>query len=200
MRLGYALMLGLAAAAPAPALAQGPAPVAVPAAPDPARLAASKAMIDVMLPPDRRDAMMRGIIEPMIANLRSGMESSPQFSALLASNPKAREVMLSFVDRQMSKSVELTLQSMPALMDAMAVVYARRFTVSQLGEITAFYRTPTGRELVEAMPSLVAAPEVLAVQKSMMTKAFENVQADAAQLVQQLAALQPKSETEKARP
>jgi len=33
-----------------------------------------------------------------------------------------------------------------------------------------------------------------------MTKAFENVQADAAQLVQQLAALQPKSETEKARP
>jgi len=191
------LACGLGLATAVAASAQAPAAVA-PAPVDPTRLAAAKTLMSLMLPPEQRETMVRGMVEPVIANVRSSFESHPQLSGLLAGNPKARDLLLTFIDRQMEYSLTSTMEAMPALVEAMEAAYARRFSVEQINDIAGFYRTPTGQELIVAMPSLMASPEIAVVQKSMMNKALERVQVETVQLAQQLAALQ--SGTEKAKP
>ncbi len=41
------------------------------------------------------------------------------------------------------------------LMTDIAIVYAQRFTAQELGEIKAFYLTPTGKKLVGSMPGIL---------------------------------------------
>src|SRR5262249_26020639 len=40
------------------------------------------------------------------------------------------------------------------LVDLLATVYARNFSVDELHDITAFYHTPTGQKLIERQPTL----------------------------------------------
>ena len=40
------------------------------------------------------------------------------------------------------------------MLDRMAPVYARNFTVAELKDITAFYRSPTGQKLIARLPSI----------------------------------------------
>lgn len=43
------------------------------------------------------------------------------------------------------------------LLNEIAIVYAKRFTMQELGEIKAFYGTPTGAKLVENLPGIMQA-------------------------------------------
>lgn len=50
------------------------------------------------------------------------------------------------------------------LAELMAMIYARNFTASELKDLTAFYRTPTGQKLVDKQP-IVAQEGMMAGQK-----------------------------------
>ena len=44
---------------------------------------------------------------------------------------------------------------MSEFMDTMAAIYARNFTVAELKDVAAFYRTPTGQRLLEKLPGVM---------------------------------------------
>jgi hypothetical protein len=44
----------------------------------------------------------------------------------------------------------------PLLVDSIAAVYAHKFSVRELQEITAFYNSPIGRKLVQSQPAIIA--------------------------------------------
>lgn len=186
MRRALSLAFALAAASPAAAIAQSAQPAAA-LAPEPARLAAAQALIAKIMPPDRVNEMIDQMMRPMVANLRSAMMQSPGLQEAFDKMPKAKAALDKFVDDEFARSIALTKESMPAMLDAMARAYARRFTTAQIAEIGAFFDTPTGKLYATQAASLMTDPDVLAAQRTMMMKAFEGIQQRAQAMAQKVA-------------
>lgn len=184
MRRGL-FALVLAAAAPLPALAQT-APASAPA-PDPARIAAAQALIARIMPPERIDQTVDQMMRPMMANLRNAMLSSPDMQKALEKMPKAKATFDTFIDDEFARSIALTKQWMPTMLEAMARAYARRFTTAQMAEIGAFFDTPTGKVYAAQASTIMADPDMLAAQRTMMTKAMEGLQQRAQVMAQKIA-------------
>ena len=181
--LGVALLAG--AVAPSAAHAQGSA-VAV-AAPDPARLAAARELIDVLMPPESRAWMIEGMIAPMLGNLQQGMAQSPMFSSAMAQDPQMQTQFAAFMDRQQTRTMTLMRDGLPSMVDAMARAYARRFDVAQCRDIKAFFATPSGRAYMQQSLTIMADPDVAAWQRSMMESSMAHMQADVAEFAKQAA-------------
>jgi len=182
-RLAAVVLAG--AMLPAVAHAQA-APVPV-AAPDPARLAAARELVDVLMPPESRVQMIEGMIAPMIANLQQGMAQNPMFSSVMAENPEMKARFAAFVDGQQMRTLALMRDRLPSMVDAIARAYARRFDVAQSREIKAFFATPTGRLYMQQSLTILADPDVAAWQRSMMTSSMRTMQADAGEFARQVA-------------
>lgn len=180
------LVLALAATIAAPAAQAAPAPAAT-EAPDPARLAAAKQVLDVLMPPDKRAAMFDAIMAPMYANMRQAMRESPPMKGR-ENDPK----MTAFVERMMEKQEErsgaLLRENLPGMFQAMERAYARRFTVEQLNEVGAFFATPTGRVYMERGMTIMADPDVLAWQRSLMQRTMTGLEADMKTMIAEIEA------------
>lgn len=171
-------MLALGAAAAAfPAAAQtSPAQQEAAPAVDPARLAVARRLIDQVSPPDRRDATLDQIMRPMMANIRRSLGESPEFARLFEEQPSLRAQFDKFIDDELEHSISVARDAMPAMYDAMAQAYARRFTIDQLTDMERFFATPTGRAYAEQTPMILSDPAVQAAQRDAMRRAFDGLQ------------------------
>ena len=181
--LGVALLAG----AVAPSAAHAQAPAAAVAAPDPARLAAARELIDVLMPPESRARMIEGMIAPMLGNLQQGIAQSPMFSSAMAQDPQMQTQFAAFMDRQQTRTMTLMRDGLPSMVDAMARAYARRFDVAQCRDIKAFFATPSGRAYMQQSLTIMADPDVAAWQRSMMESSMAHMQADVAEFAKQAA-------------
>lgn len=180
---------GLAQAqAPAAAVAPAPAVAAAPiAAPDPARLAAARELIDVLMPPETRERMIESMIAPMLGNLQQGMTQSPMFSSAMAEHPEMQTQFAAFLERQQKSTMTLMRAGLPGMIEAMARAYARRFDVAQCRDIKAFFATPSGRAYMQQSLTIMSDPDVAAWQRSMMQSSMANMQADVAEFAKEAA-------------
>lgn len=177
-----ALALALALLPAAPALAQQAA-----AAVDPVRLAAAERVIDTMLPPAEREAMIDGMMGPMLQATWQGMMESPGMAGL-TKDPESEQIIRAHMDRVAKRANDQLKQMMPGMMIAMSRAYARRFTTSQLDEITAFFRTPTGKVYARESTRIMGDPDVQAWQRESARKMMEHMPQDAEELQRALAA------------
>jgi hypothetical protein len=160
---------------PITSVAAQTAPVTA-ADPEPARLAAAQALISRIMPADKRDAMVEQMLRPMMENIRGAVLSGPKFEAARADNPKLAATVETFMKEEFERSIETMKAAMPAMTDAMARAYGRRFTLDQLQALDTFFQTPAGRAYVEVAPTIMTDPDLLAVQRSMMTDAMTGLQ------------------------
>jgi hypothetical protein len=149
------------AAAPSFAVAQtAPAPVATAAATSPQANAAVKELLDAM---DVRKMMTASFAEMekalpqmMRAQLTSVINADPGADA---EKKKAALAKVEQVLPVASQAINRMFKD-PALIDDMLVeiapLYARNYTVAELKELTAFYRTPLGRKMLALSPRLSA--------------------------------------------
>lgn len=178
----------LCASAPSLAPAQtAPAPAA-----DPARLAAARELIDILMPPATRGQMIQAMMTPMLANLQKGMTQNPAFAKAMGDDPRLKTLFDAFLARQTERTTMLMQTALPGMVEAMGRAYARRFDVAQMREIRAFFETPTGRLYMQQAFTIMNDPDVAAWQRAMMSDAMGHVQADIAEFAQQAAALEPK--------
>jgi len=180
----------LATAAPCAAWAQ----VATPsqAALDPARVAAARELMDILLPPASRDQMMQGMIVPLMTNLRQGMTQNPQFQATMRSDPRIKPMFDQFVARQEARTTALMRDALPGMVPAMANAYARRFDLQQLRDLRTFFETPTGRAYMQASFTIMSDPDIAAWQRQTMAQSMSHIQEDIATFARQVAALEKK--------
>jgi hypothetical protein len=180
--------LAFAAGLPAvPALAQASPPPPA-AAPDPVRLAAARTIIDTMMPPAQRDDMLERMARPMMENMRSTMMSSPMFAPDKGANPKMVALMDSFTKDMFEREIVLMKAEAPALFDAMARAYARRFSLADLKAIGAFFETPAGRTYAAQAPTIMTDPDVLSAQRNLITKSMAAMQDRLAEFTEKMAA------------
>ena len=123
----FAAVLAVTLLAVAPASAQSPE-----------GLAAARELMTVMRSGDQFKAIMPSIMQalkPAIVQNRPDVDR--EFDALV---PKLMDAMNSRVDEMLEK---------------IAGIYARNFTVAEIKEITAFYRGPTGQKFVQRLPNVM---------------------------------------------
>jgi hypothetical protein len=154
-------LVAAVAAAPSFAVAQtAPAPVAAAAAVSPQANAAVKELLDAM---DVRKMMAASFAE-MEKALPQMMRA--QMTAVINADPGAdaekKKAALAKVEQVLpvaSQAINRMFKD-PALIDEMMVeiapLYARNYTVAELKELTAFYRTPLGRKMMALSPRLSA--------------------------------------------
>jgi hypothetical protein len=180
------ILLGLALATMAPAhqaAVPPPAPAATASsvqALDPARLAAAKAMIDVIMPPDVREAMVEGMVRPMMANIQQAVLSNPKLEAQLGAGTKARAIFDRFIARQNEQILGKLRAGMPGMFDATTHAYARRFTIEQMRDVSVFFSTPSGRAYMQQSMTIMADPDIQAWQRMLMQNSLSDLDSELA--------------------
>lgn len=183
MRLPFlALMLALVPAGPA--MAQTAAPAAT--EPDPARLAAARRALDVIMPPQERDATIDKMLAPLYATIRDGMAGSANLSKFLGEDPEVRAIFDRYMQRVEQRLLGDMKQGLPEMLGAMTRAYARRFTVAQLDEITAFFATPTGQIYRRESVGIMSDPDIQAWQRKWIAQAMDRLPQDTEQLKREL--------------
>ena len=122
--IAFALFL----AATAPGSAQSPTPES---------LAAAKELVTTIRMEEQAAKMLPIVIQalkPAIVQNRPEVERD--FNALIPS------------------IVDLLKQNWAQYVDGCAIIYARHFTAGELQEMTAFYRTATGRKVISSLPAV----------------------------------------------
>jgi hypothetical protein len=178
--LGAALALGL----PGAALAQT-APQAAPA--DPARLAAADKVVAKLIPQGiylrmMRDAfpqMMDGMIAQMsgltAADLGEKDSSGKTLQQIAAENDPAFRERMTIMTRVMSEEMGKVMDRLePRVRVALGKTFARRFTLQQLGDLDAFFATPSGAAFAKDYLMMFMDPEMM---REMSASAPEMVRA-----------------------
>lgn len=193
-RVRVRLALAMIAVA-APAMAQTtPAPVSTSlAAPDPARIAAAERLLTVLMPPGRFQAMIDGVTQGMQRNVVQSFRNNPAMASLFDGDPRARPIFERYMTRLSESATAAMKAGQPEMMAAMARAYARRFTVAQMAEVEAFFRTPTGQVYMEQGTTIMADPDVAAWQQKVTAEQFARMPEAIAQLTAELAALPPRT-------
>ncbi|MBV8237903.1 MAG: DUF2059 domain-containing protein [Sphingomonas sp.] len=161
------------------------------AAPDPVRLDAARVLVEQMFPPAAREQMVHVMLAPMVANVRQGLTQTPQFARAMEADPRAKAIIERYLDKQMTRSMEVLQKELPGMVEAMSRAYARRFDAKQLGELSAFFATPTGRAYVGQSMTIMSDPDIAAWQRKLMTETMSYAQDDIAAMVKEIATLEP---------
>jgi hypothetical protein len=184
-RLSVAVLIALILAASVSAYAQAPAPVAA-AAVDPAALAAAKEMVAAM--------KMR---EVMAASMKQATQSIPQMIDQMTAGMIKADTRLSdaqkkeVLDKMQVKRPEITaaMQSLfedPKMIDEMvdeiAPLYARNFTVAEINAIAVFYKSDAGAKTLRVMPQLMNE-SMMTSQKVLMPRLTKMMEKFAATVV-----------------
>ena len=159
---------------------------------DPARLASARTLLDVVMPPAKRDGMIDAIMKGMMANLSQSMLNSPQMKAAYEADPRAGEIFQHFFQRQQANSLATLKANFPGMIEAMANAYARRFSITQMAEMRTFFQTPTGQVYISQAPTIVNDPDVAKWQRDLMTSAMGKIPAEIDAMMAEIRALPPK--------
>lgn len=156
----------------------GTAPVyAAPAAADPQVAAAVKQMFEAMRYRDIITDLYKQLEASIPANIRrtttAAVNADPRLDAA------AKKARLAEMERRLSAgspAIHALFQD-PAMTDeivaAMVQVYARHYTLDEVRQLSAFYKTPVGRKSVVIMPQLMA--ESMAVSNQVLGPRLKSV-------------------------
>ena len=138
-----AAVLALNVLASSPLRAQSPSGAAVPAE----NLAAARELVQTMKATDQFKALLPTIFEGL----------KPAFV-------QGRPEMAKEYDAIMPIIINGATQRLNAFGDMLANIYAQNFSVDELHDLTAFYRSPTGQKLIERQPTIARASMVAGQQ------------------------------------
>ena len=125
------------------------------AAPSPEALAAAKELVTLA---DTRATLQRTMAQSL-ADMRSGkalsayVDRDPNVRMQRARNPAAWDAALARLGVRQAGLLEATMTEMVPLVEERSVaIYAERFTLDELRQLIAFYRSPVGRLVLEKVP------------------------------------------------
>lgn len=185
--LAAALLSG--AVAPVTQAQTQPATNPVPADIDPARLSAARLLIEQIMPREQTDKMMDSVTQSIAATMRQAFSQNAMMESLREQDPKAAAAIDGMIERQQRKSIQLVKASMPAMKEAMARAYARRFTLPQMADLTAFFATPSGQAYLLQAPTIMSDPDVSAWLSGLMRDAMARIPDEIAKVTAELEAI-----------
>lgn len=188
MRYGRLVFGGLLLALSAPLGAQTATPAQEASPIDADRLAAARPVVDKLWPLGTYRRMMDGTLSKMMDQMLSSMYDMPASDFLggfdksgeaakaadgksmgelaATGDPHFRERMKLTMDAMFKEMIPLFEKVEPQVRASLANIYARRFTVAQLGDMNAFFATPTGKAYAEQSMLVYTDPEMIGAMQS----------------------------------
>jgi hypothetical protein len=127
-------------------------------APDPARLAAAKDLMEVT----GVNKQLDGMIAAMAQGFRTGATDVASAAAAEAAGKE--------FDSHMARLMTYR----EAMLNDFAALYAEKFTAEELKSVADFYRSPTGSKFIQVMPELIQAGAQIGMKYSQ--KALQGAQ------------------------
>lgn len=129
---------------------------------DPVAIDLAHQLLDIIAPPATRQAKLAERFKFLAEQTRASYATmpgskDPEFNALVDKN----------MDDMWQGMVAVMGQHIPALYDAMARAYARKFSAAELREILAFAKTPAGLKFLQSGSLIAQDIDVVAVQQQM---------------------------------
>lgn len=153
------LLCLLLAAAPVALAAQTPAAPSADTRLDPAAEAAARELFEA----SNIRATMRDSNDRIIAQMRSGaalstyVDQNPQMRMKRASNPQAWDAALARLGAKQAAAMEKIMADLQPEVETRTIrLYAENFSVADLKAITAFYKTPLGKRMIDTMPAVMS--------------------------------------------
>lgn len=194
IRAAFAASLLLCASAPALAAEPAAAPQAAPA--DPTRLAAARQTVDYVFPTGTYARIMNGTMDKIMDSVMdsmtrlpikdlagmSGVDTSKLSSASLAEimdiyDPHFKQRMSLSTHAMMGEMVGIMTEFEPEIRDGLTQAYAEKFDAKQLGELNAFFATPTGKQYAADSYLIMMSPQVMAKMQAFMPKMMQQMPA-----------------------
>jgi hypothetical protein len=203
MRFFLGVSLAMAAALAGHPLAAQAQSETASLATDPARASAATQVVDKLWPLGTYRRMMDGTLSKMMDQIMASMFDIPaeDLAAMTGksaeaaksvngksmgeiateADPHFRERMKLSMDAMMREMIPLMEKMEPQVRKSLSAIYARNYTVAQLGEMNAFFSTPTGQlyarnsmlvfmdpEMVSSMQGFV--PEMMKAMPDILKK------------------------------
>lgn len=140
--------------------AAGAPATGAPAAADPATIAAVNELLAAMKYEEVMKSAMQAMMQQMPAQMLQGATAAINSNPKLTAEQKAAQ--LEKATREIPKAFEAVsrLMSDPELIKEMGAemvpLYARHFTIDEIGQMTALYRSQLGIKMLTVMPALMA--------------------------------------------
>ena len=182
-------------AGPARAETAAPAPAAETPA-DPARLATARRTVDYVFPVGTYARMMDGTMDKIMDSLTDsmfkmplkdlartgGVDTSKLSSASMAEimaiyDPAYKQRMKITTHAMMAEMTSIMTEFEPEIRDGLAHAYAGKFDTKQLGELNAFFATPTGKEYAADSYLIMMSPQVMDKMMAFMPKMMKQMPA-----------------------
>lgn len=142
------------------------APLPGPGAADPVSLGYAREIAEVMLTPERRQQIMQGLTQTVIAQIRA----SPMGQS---SDPGLRRIMDDFMAKLPNELRPVGERNMPWIADAMAQAFAKQYTLEDLRQISEFAKTPAGAHFVSHVLTIVSDPGVVRANQTFYNDAMQ---------------------------
>lgn len=134
-------------------------PAVAPGAIDGVALEHARKVVDVVFPPEGREALFLGSQKAIVNQLRTvelaKFQNDPEGLAILDRN----------LDAFMARAQGITRDHIPDMIDGIAHAYAREFTSAELDSIAAFVGTPAGHHFTSRSTAILGDPDVVAANR-----------------------------------
>ncbi|MGO4168239.1 DUF2059 domain-containing protein [Novosphingobium sp. YAF33] len=163
---------------------------------DPARIAAARVTVDHVFPLGTYARLMNGTLDKMMDSIMdstmklplkqlaglSGVNTEELGEASMAEimqiyDPAFKQRMQISTRTMMNEMIPLMTQVEPDIRDGLTQAYAGRYTTTQLGELNAFFATPTGKAYAADSYLVMMSPEVMAKMQGFVPKLMEQMPA-----------------------
>ena len=191
-----AVPLSLLVASPAATAGEPASPSPANEAPDPVHLSLARRTVDYVFPVGTYARIMSGAMDRIMDSaldsvthmpLKSlaglgGANAAKLGSGTLAEiveiyDPAYKQRMPIMTRAIMTDMIGLMTQLEPEIRDGLARAYASKFDEKQLGELNAFFATPTGKAYAADSYVIMTSPEVTAKMQAFMPKMMQQMPA-----------------------
>lgn len=185
----------IASATPGHAAEPAPTTTAAPVT-DAARISAARQTVDYVFPTGTYARLMNGTLDKMMDSIMdstmkmplkqlagiSGVNAEDLGSASLEEimqiyDPAFKQRMQISTRTMMSEMIPLMTQVEPDVRAGLTQAYAGKYTAAQLGELNAFFATPTGKAYAADSYLIMMSPEVMAKMQGFAPKLMEQMPA-----------------------
>lgn len=178
-------------------VAQAQADSAVIASADPARVTAARPVVDKLFPVGTYRRMMGGTMSKMMDSMVGGVMKMPiaqiariggvSTDKLTGMSEASLEEVSTIIDPHFRERTKLGMDAMmgsmtdlmdgfePNVRNALTRAYARKFDVRQLGEINAFFATPTGNRFASDYMSMMMDPDIMNEMQALMPELMKKI-------------------------
>ena len=142
---------------------------------DPAATGYARQIVELMLPPERRQEITQGLMQTVMNQIRSSLIGR-------SNDPGLHQILDAYLAKLPEQLRPVGERHMPWIMDAIAQAYTRQFSIDELKQISEFGKTAAGAHFLSRNLNILSDPAVVHANQVYFNDAAQAANVGAPQL------------------